>query len=146
MSQDPGNIPAAPDLRQAAAEEYPELRDPAAAAVPGGYSFPPGTPATVPADFAAAQAAAQDAVLADRLTPEEIAEFRALRAEKKKRDQEAAEEAAAAAARLSPPTHHVHLADGRVIEGSPIETHYAEDGGLVAVAGAYAKPEYVTLL
>lgn len=107
-----------------------------------GYEFPPGTPATVPADFAAAQ----EQALANQLTAEEIAEFRALRAEKKARDQAAADEAAAAAARLSPPTHHVHLADGSVIEGSAIETHFApESGGLVPVAGAYPKAEFVTL-
>jgi hypothetical protein len=107
-----------------------------------GYQFPPGTPAEVPADFEAAKAAA----LETQLTAEEIAEFRALRAEKKARDAAAAEEAAAAAARLSPPTHHVHLADGTVIDGSTIETHWApEAGGLLAVAGAYPKAEYVTL-
>jgi hypothetical protein len=140
MTSDPGKIPDGPDLREAAAAEYPELRGPGAD--PGAYAFPPGTPATVPADFEEARAAA----LATQLTPEEIAEFRALRAEKKERDRRAAEEAAAAAARLSAPTHHVHLADGSVIEGSSIETHHApESGGLVQVIGAYAKPEYVTL-
>lgn len=135
MSEDPG-IPNGPDVRQAAAEEYPELRPPA------GYQFPPGTPPEVPADFAAAR----EAALAGQLTPAEIAEFRALQADKKARDKAAADEAAAAAARLSPPSHHVHLADGQVIDGSAIETHYApEAGGLVAVAGAYPKPEFVTL-
>lgn len=107
-----------------------------------GYNFPPGTPAEVPQDFAAAKAAA----LETQLTPDEIREFRALQAEKKARDQAAADEAAAAAARLSPPTHHVHLADGTVSEGSTIETHYAPaEGGLVPVIGAYPKSEFVTL-
>jgi len=107
-----------------------------------GYEFPPGTPAQVPADFAAAQ----EQQLATQLTAEEIAEFRALRAEKKRRDQEAADEAAAAAARLSPPTHHVHLAGGQVTDGSAIATHWAgEDGTVHAVAAAYPMAEYVTL-
>lgn len=130
MPKDTGNIPG------------PVAGTDPVADVPAGYPFPAGTPATVPADFEEAKVAA----LADQLTAEEIAEFRALRAEKKKRDQEAADEAAAAAARLWPPTHHVHLADGTVIEGSTIETHHAtEDGVLIPVIGAYAKPEYVTL-
>lgn len=107
-----------------------------------GYQFPPGTPAEVPPDFEAAKAAAFET----QLTAEEIAEFRALRAEKKARDQAAADEAAAAAARLSPPTHHVHLADGTVTEGSTIATHWApEGGGLLTVTGAYPKSEFVTL-
>jgi hypothetical protein len=109
---------------------------------PATYQFPPGTPREVPADFEAAR----EAQLADQLSPEEIAEFRALRAEKKARDKAAAEEAAAAAARLSAPSHHVHLADGRVIEGSQIATHYAEDGGgLVAVASAHPMAASITL-
>jgi hypothetical protein len=106
-----------------------------------GYQFPAGTPPEVPADFAAAR----EQQLADQLSPDEIAEFRALRAEKKARDAAAAEEAAAAAARLSPPTHHVHLADGSVVDGSSIETHYATESGLMPVAAAYPKPEFVTL-
>jgi hypothetical protein len=135
MSQDP-SIPAGPDLRQQAAEEYPEL------AAPQGYQFPPGTPPVVPADFAAAR----EAALETQLTREEIAEFRALQAEKKERDRLAREEAAAAAARLAPAMHHVHLADGTVLEGSTIESHYAPaHGGLVPVTGAYLKAEYLTL-
>ena len=107
-----------------------------------GYQFPPGTPGKVPEDFAAAL----DAQAASQLTPEEIAEFRALRAEQKKRDADAAEEAAAAAARLQAPTHNVHLSTGAVVDGSAIATHYAtEDGLLIPVAGAYLKPELVTL-
>jgi hypothetical protein len=132
------NVPPSEDLRAAAPREYPELGEPFK---PATYPFPPGTPREVPADFAAAQ----EAQLADRLTAEEIAEFRALRAEKKKRDQEAADEAAAAAARLSAPTHHVHLADGRVIDGSQIATHYHGDDGLVAVAGAHPMTAHITL-
>jgi len=90
----------------------------------------------VPDDFAAAHEAA--VVNSGQLTAEEIAEFRALRAEKKERDRLAAEEAAAAAARLQAPTHHVHLADGTILQGSSIATHYAlEDGRVVAVSGAY---------
>lgn len=138
MSETP-QIPDGPPLQQAAAAEYPELRGQAPDA---GYDFPPGTPAQVPPDFAAAR----EAQLATQLTAEEIAEFRALRAEKKARDQAAADEATAAAARLSPPTHHVHLAGGQVVDGSTIETHWADDAGVVhAIAGAYARPEFVTL-
>jgi hypothetical protein len=128
------------DLRPAAAQQYPELGPPAAPEA--GYPFPPGTPPVVPADFAQAK---EDA-LADQLTREEIAEFRALRAEKKARDEAAAQEAAAAAARLSAPTHHVLLADGTRVDGSTIATHYAtESGDLIPVAGAYLRPEFVSL-
>lgn len=110
--------------------------------VPATYQFPPGTPPEVPADFAAAQ----EQQLANQLTAEEVAEFRALRAEKKARDEQAAKEAAEAAAKLSPPTHNVFLADGAQVDGSTIETHYAtESGDLIPVTGAYLKPEYVTL-
>jgi hypothetical protein len=80
----------------------------------------------------------------DALTAEEIAEFRALRAAQKLRDQEAADEAAAAAARLQPATHFVHLADGSIGEGSPIETHVDTGHGIYPVAGAFLKPEFVT--
>jgi hypothetical protein len=126
------------DLRDSAPKEYPELAAPA----PEGYQFPPGTPAEVPADFAAAR----DAQLATQLSAEEIAEFRQLRDEKKKRDAAAAEEAAAAAARLSAPTHDVHLSTGDVVDGSTIATHYAtEAGALIPVTGTYLKPELVTL-
>jgi hypothetical protein len=107
-----------------------------------GYQFPPGTPPEVPADFEAARTKA----LASQLSPEEIAEFRALRAEKKQRDQEAAEEAERAAARLSPPTHRLVLGDGTTVDGSTVETHYAaEDGALVPVASASPHREFVTL-
>jgi hypothetical protein len=97
-----------------------------------------GTPAQtgVPADFGAAQEAAL--VNSGQLTVEEIAEFRALRAEKKVRDAQAAAEAAAAAARLQRPSHHVHLADGSVVQGSAIATHYsAPDGSVLVVTGVY---------
>jgi hypothetical protein len=103
---------------------------------PDGQPFP----TEVPADFAAQQAAA----LAAQLTPEEIAEFRALRDAQKLRDQQAADEAAAAAARLQPATHFVHLADGSVTEGSPIETHVDTGHGIYPVTGAFPKPEFVT--
>lgn len=95
----------------------------------------------VPADFEAAR----EASLATQLTPDEIAEFRALRAAQKQRDAEAAAEAAAAAARLQPATHFVHLAGGSVVEGSTIETHVDNGNGIYPVAGAYLKPEFVTL-
>lgn len=127
------------DLRPAAAAQYPEL---AAQQPAAGYQFPPGTPPEVPADFAKAK---EDA-LATQLTAEEIAEFRALRAEKKANDERVAREAAEAAARLSPPTHTVLLADGSQVDGSTIATHYATEGGeLVPVAGAWLKPEFATL-
>ena len=109
---------------------------PAAAAA--AYSLDPhGVPVQtgVPVDFAAAQEAAVEA--SGQLTAEEIAEFRALRAEKKARDEEAAREAAEAAARLQAPTHHVHLADGTIVQGSAIATHYDTGSGIVQVAGVY---------
>jgi hypothetical protein len=112
-------------------------------AAPAAYPFPPGTPDRVPADFEQERAQA----FADMLTPEEVAEFRALRAEKKARDEQAAEDAAEAAAKLTPPTHHVHLADGSQVEGSTIESHWATaDGRLVPVMSAYPKAEYVTTI
>lgn len=130
-------IPAG-DLRPAAAAEYPELRAPEP--VPPSYPFPPGTPERVPADFAQER----DQAFANQLTPEEVAEFRALRKEKKERDEAAAKAVAEAAAKLSPPTHHVHLADGSLTEGSTIETHWAAEGGdLIPVTGAWLKAEYV---
>src|ERR1700685_452546 len=85
----------------------------------------------VPADFAAAQ----EAAAAAQLTPEEIAEFRALRQAKKDADAQALKDAEEAAARLQPATHHVHLADGRVVEGGAIQTHVDDGDGPVAVAG-----------
>lgn len=109
---------------------------------PATYEFPEGTPAEVPADFGAAK----EEQLAGQLTAEEVAEFRELRAAKKRKDAAVAAEAEAAAARLSPPTHHVHLADGRVIEGSTIATHWqGEDDELTAVAAVYPKSEFASL-
>jgi len=115
--------------------------------LPGGpttYGLGPDgvpVPMPVPAEFAPH--------VPDALTPDEIAEFRALRAAQKLRDAEAAAEAAAAAARLQPATHFVHLADGTVIDGSPIETHVdmGTDGKsrLFTVAGAFIKSEFISL-
>ncbi len=94
----------------------------------------------VPADFEKAKVERDTA----SLSPEEIAEFRALRAAKKARDEQVAKDAAEAAAALSPPTHRVHLADGTTVEGSTIATHYVtEKGDLVPVTGAYPLPEFV---
>jgi hypothetical protein len=110
--------------------------------LPGGpttYGLGPDgvpVPMPVPAEF--------QPHVPDALTAEEIAEFRALRAAQKLRDQEAADEAAAAAARLQPATHFVHLADGSIGEGSPIETHVDTGHGIYPVAGAFLKPEFVT--
>jgi len=95
----------------------------------------------VPADFAAAQEAAQSA----QLTAEEVAEFRALRAAKKAADAQALQDAEEAAARLQPATHFVHLADGSVGEGSSIATHVDNGGGPLPVTGTFLKPEFVTL-
>jgi hypothetical protein len=124
QQQDPAPLPdTAPGLPASAA---------AFSLNPAGVPVQTG----VPADFAAAQEAA--VVASNQLTAEEIAEFRALRAEKKARDEEAAREAAEAAARLQAPTHHVHLADGSRLEGFSIATHYAtEDGRVVPVTGVY---------
>jgi hypothetical protein len=131
-----GNIPPGPDLRAAAAVEYPELASPAAAGAPAAAAPAP----EVPADFAAAH----EAQLAAALTPEEVAEFRALRAEKKARDAAAAAAVAEAAAKLSPPTHYVHLATGDVVDGSTIATHWCTAAGaLIPVAGVFLKPEFV---
>jgi hypothetical protein len=66
-----------------------------------------------------------------QLTPDEIAEFRALRAEKRLRDEEAAREAEAAAARLQEPTHAVLLAGGEWVKGSSIATHYDNGHGFL---------------
>jgi hypothetical protein len=116
--------------------------------VPAAYAFPPGTPEQVPDDFDAEAAKRELAELrasqAGQLTPEEVAEFRQLRAEKKAHDERTAAETAAAAAKLQPNRHHVHLADGSVVEGSTIETHYADSfGQLHHVTGAFPKPEFV---
>lgn len=72
-----------------------------------------------------------------QLTPEEIAEFRELRAAKKKADEQAAREAEEAAARLQAPTHYVRLADGSIIEGSALATHYDNGRGLIPVASVH---------
>lgn len=115
-----------------------------------GFDKP--VPAPVPPDVAAGEvpedfAERQAKLLETQLSPEEIAEFRALRQEKKDRDKAAADAAAEAAARLSPPTHNVALADGSVVDGSTIETHYAtERGDLVPAVGAFLKSDYVNLL
>jgi hypothetical protein len=98
-------------------------------------SQPTVTVPVVPDDFEEAKVQRETA----GLTAEEVAEFRQLRKERKERDeaeQKAAEEAAAA---LQAPTHVVHLANGDVVEGSNIASHYDIDGALVPVAGAYVK-------
>lgn len=101
-----------------------------------------GTPVEqeVPADFAAQQEAAQSA----QLTPEEVAEFRALRQAKKDADAKALADAEEAAARLQPHTHLVHLADGQIVEGSTIATHVDNGDGPLPVTGTYLKPKFVT--
>jgi hypothetical protein len=98
-------------------------------------------PKDVPADFAKDQEDAQSA----QLTPEEVAEFRALRKAKKDEDERVAAEAAEAAARLQPDTHHVHLADGTVVDGSSIATHVDNGDGPLPVAGTFLKREFVNL-
>jgi len=119
------------------------MTEPEPSPVPATYPFPPGTPDKVPADF---EAAAVDRLSA-QLTAEEVAEFRALRAEKKANDERVAREAEEAAAKLMPPTHHVHLASGGIVGGSTIETHWVmENGDLIPVIGAWPLPEYVTQL
>jgi hypothetical protein len=94
----------------------------------------------VPADFAKEQEEAKAA----QLTPEEVAEFRALRQAKKDADAKALADAEEAAARLQPATHFVHLADGQVIEGSSIATHVDLGRGPLPVTGTFLKPEFVT--
>jgi hypothetical protein len=116
--------------------------------VPPTYPFPPGTPDKVPDDFDA-EAAKREleelrASQAGQLTAEEVAEFRALREEKKTRDAEAARLAEEEAAKRQPNRHHVHLADGTIGEGSTIETHVDNGDGPVHVTGAYPMAEYVT--
>ena len=81
---------------------------------------------------------------AGQLTAEEVAEFRALRQEKKDRDAEAARLAEEEAAKRQPDRHHVHLADGSVVDGSSIETHVDYGDGPVPVIGAWPKAEFVT--
>jgi hypothetical protein len=140
--------PIQPDLRAEAQAQYPELRPAGLAAKVAReqvYQQGPSGPVAVPAavDFEAqavlrdAQAAADAS--ATQLTAEEIAEFRQLRREKRERDEDAAKEAAAAAARLTPPTHWVHLADGSVIDGHQIATHYDEGGRVTPVAAVFEK-------
>jgi|ERR1017187_539010 hypothetical protein len=94
----------------------------------------------VPADFAAQQEAAASA----QLTPEEVAEFRALRQAKKDADAQALADAEAAAAKLQPFTHFVHLADGQIVDGSTIATHVDNGHGPLPVTGTFLKPEFVT--
>jgi hypothetical protein len=120
------------------------MSEQAAEQIPPTYPFPPGTPDVVPADFEEAGIQREASALA--LTPEEIAEFRALRAEKKARDEQVAQDAAEAAARLQPARHHVHLADGTVTEGSTIESHVDNGSGPVPVTGAYLKAEHVAFV
>jgi hypothetical protein len=98
-------------------------------------------PKDVPADFDKEQADAKAA----QLTPEEVAEFRALRQAKKDEDERVAREAAEAALLLQPDTHHVHLADGSVVDGSSIATHYDLGDGPLPVAGSFLKREFVNL-
>jgi hypothetical protein len=95
----------------------------------------------VPADFAKEQ----EAALSAQLTPEEVAEFRALRQAKKDEDERVAREAAEAALLLQPDTHHVHLGDGSVVDGSSIATHYDLGDGPLPVAGTFLKREFVKL-
>jgi hypothetical protein len=122
--------------------------DPFAQPAPATYQFPPGTPEQVPADFgeSAVQRELEQlrAQAAAGLSPEEVAEFRQLREEKKAADAKAAAEAEAAAASRQPDRHHVHLADGSVVDGSTIETHVDYGNGPVHVIGAFPKAEYVT--
>jgi hypothetical protein len=131
--QDP-QAPLGPDLRQAAAQEYPELAPPPSQAYALG---PDGQPVAtaVPEDFGKAQ----EDRYASQLTPEEVAEFRELRAEKKARDAAAAKEAEEAAAKLTPPTHFVHLADGTIVDGHQIATHYDTGDGVIPVASVFEK-------
>src|ERR1017187_7398869 len=95
-------------------------------------------PKDVPADFDKEQADAKAA----QLTPEEVAEFRALRQAKKDEDERVAAEAAL---RLQPDPHHVPLADGSVVDGSSIATHYDLGDGPLPVAGSFLKREFVNL-
>jgi hypothetical protein len=123
----------------------PDFPPPGPAPAPPTYPFPPGTPETVPEDFDAEAMKRELAELrakqSGQLTAEEVAEFRQLRADKKAADEKAAADAAAAAALLQPDTHHVHLSDGSVVDGSTIETHYTDAAGMVyTVAGAYPMP------
>jgi hypothetical protein len=78
-------------------------------------------------------------------TADDMAELRRLREERTTRAARDAADAAEAAARLSPPSHHVHLADGQVVEGSQLGTHHTYGDGtgsprgdrMVAVVGCY---------
>lgn len=98
----------------------------------------------VPADFEAA--AVNRDLSSAQLSPEEVAEFRALRAEKKAHDERVAKEAEEAAANLQPLRHHVHLADGSIVDGSSIESHVDNGDGPVQVIGAYLKAEFASLI
>lgn len=98
-------------------------------------------PLPLPPEDAPAAAAAP----VPEFTTEDWAELRMLRRERADREARDAADAAEAAARLSKPTHHVHLADGQVVEGSQIGTHHTFGDGsgsprgdrTVAVVGCY---------
>lgn len=63
------------------------------------------------------------------VTAEDLAELREMRAERAERAAREEAERAEAEARLTPPTHHVHLSDGQVVEGSQLGTvHTFGDG------------------
>lgn len=106
---------------------------------PAWASAPPAAP---PADPPAAAPAPSYAI-----PPELLAELEALREDRRKREAREAADAAEQAARMSAPSHHVHLADGSVIEGSQIGTHHTTGDGsghhrgdhVLAVVGAYLK-------
>lgn len=104
------------DLRAAAPLEYPELAPPPAPhpdappPAPNSPDVPPNPPGVT-------------------VTAEDLADLRALRQERSERLARQAADAAEAAARLTPPTHHVHLADGSVVPGSQIGTHHTAGDG-----------------
>lgn len=89
--------------------------------------------------------APQPTAAAPVFTAEDWAELRTLRHERAQREAREALDAAEAAARLSPPSHHVHLADGAVVEGSQLGTHHSYGDGtgsargdrIVRVVGCY---------
>ena len=82
-----------------------------------------------------------------QLTAEEIAEYRQLRRERIEREAAELEARKVEEARRTPPTHHVRLADGQLVQlsGGNIGTHHSFGDGtgrpdgdkLVAVASAY---------
>lgn len=78
------------------------------------------------------------------ITEEELAELAKLREERDRADLAEARRRKEAAAKLTPPTHYLHLADGRVVDGSNHATHHTEvgeDGAdiCVPVVAAYPK-------